>query len=170
MSLQGAEYIRFAHSIGIRYLMGGVWTNLLEMGTMKNQDDIKKLGIAALLHDVRQYPLTHMIEESMREFDEEAEYEESPLKLLTRAILSDGPIGHWPRPRGDSHHHRGTHGEPLFKQLMHSDLDVDRMDCLIRHSCFTEPKHEICDCDQLIRWMTVNDDGILHIVEDGEAA
>ena len=55
----GAEHSRYVHSLGVLYIMGIMTEHLLKQG-MLNEEDVVKLRVAALLHDIGHYPLSHL--------------------------------------------------------------------------------------------------------------
>ena len=55
----GAEHSRYVHSLGVLYIMGLMTEHLLKQ-EMLNKDDVIKLRVAALLHDIGHYPLSHL--------------------------------------------------------------------------------------------------------------
>jgi HD superfamily phosphohydrolase len=61
----------------------------------------------------------------------------------------------------------GTHREPLYNQLMSSDLDVDRMDYLVRDSLHTGVTYGSIDLDRLLETTTVDRDGNIAVKDKG---
>ncbi len=55
----GAEHSRYVHSLGVLYIMGLMTEHLQKQGVL-NEDDVVKLRVAALLHDIGHYPLSHL--------------------------------------------------------------------------------------------------------------
>ena len=55
----GAEHSRYVHSLGVLYIMGLMTEHLLKQ-KMLNENDVVKLRVAALLHDIGHYPLSHL--------------------------------------------------------------------------------------------------------------
>src|SRR5436309_12249137 len=60
----GAEHTRFAHSLGAMFVANEMSQALAEKGYLK-ENDVIKLRLAALLHDIGHYPLSHTSEEVM---------------------------------------------------------------------------------------------------------
>jgi len=54
-----AKHTRFEHSLGVMHIMGRVIDNTCEE---LGKEDIQKLRVAALLHDVGHYPYSHVME------------------------------------------------------------------------------------------------------------
>lgn len=55
----GAEHSRFVHSLGVLYIMGLMTDHLLKQDAI-TEDDAVKMRVAALLHDIGHYPLSHL--------------------------------------------------------------------------------------------------------------
>lgn len=51
-----AEHTRFSHSLGVLFIMGRITVHLREKGILE-EEDIRILRMAALLHDIGHYPL-----------------------------------------------------------------------------------------------------------------
>jgi len=54
-----ADHSRFSHSLGVLYIMG-LMTDYLKQHNNLSDSEIIKLRIAALLHDIGHYPLSHL--------------------------------------------------------------------------------------------------------------
>ncbi len=59
MVYPSAKHTRFEHSLGVMHIMNRVIGNTSEDFS---KEDIQKLRIAALLHDVGHYPYSHVME------------------------------------------------------------------------------------------------------------
>ena len=57
-----AEHSRYVHSLGVLYIMGLMTEHLWKKG-MLTEEDVVKMRVAALLHDIGHYPLSHLGEE-----------------------------------------------------------------------------------------------------------
>ena len=57
----GAEHSRFVHSLGVLYIMGLMTEHLLKQHPdLITEEDVVKMRVAALLHDIGHYPLSHL--------------------------------------------------------------------------------------------------------------
>ncbi len=54
----GAEHSRYVHSLGVLHIMALMTEHLLRLD-MLSEDDVVKMRVAALLHDIGHYPLSH---------------------------------------------------------------------------------------------------------------
>lgn len=65
----GATHTRFAHSIGVLYIAEKIIQRLKKLKRIKiNPIDHQVIRLAALLHDIGHYPLSHTIESSYTEY------------------------------------------------------------------------------------------------------
>lgn len=181
----GAEHTRFAHAIGVMHSMHQMVRALdiavpdSELFDSKSRSEAamlhKSLRVSALLHDIGTFPFSHAIEhayirhgnDSRRPHEHQKELPNSHEHLgsfiikntrfdggLTR-ILEDAGLDVQLISKiikGDSKYH-------IANQLMHSDLDADRMDYLIRDSYFTGIKYGQFDRDYILANLTTFEAG-----------
>ena len=77
-----AEHSRYVHSIGVLYIMS-LMTEQLEKQGMLDPEDVVKMRVAALLHDIGHYPLSHLGEAVYSYcMDREGETEKKPLYYM----------------------------------------------------------------------------------------
>ncbi|MCJ2159110.1 HD domain-containing protein [Leuconostoc mesenteroides] len=166
----GAEHSRFGHSVGVYELAHRI-TERFEQYYSDVWDPKERLLtlVAALLHDIGHGAFSHTFEHLFHT-DHEA---------MTREIIT-----------GDTEIHRvlaqvspdfpnkvasviaKTYENPQVVQLISSQIDVDRMDYLLRDAYFTGTKYGEFDIDRILRTMQPTPDGIafdiagMHAVED----
>lgn len=166
----GAEHSRFGHSVGVYELARRI-TERFEQYYSDVWDPKERLLtlVAALLHDIGHGAFSHTFEHLFHT-DHEA---------MTREIIT-----------GDTEIHRvlaqvspdfpnkvtsviaKTYENPQVVQLISSQIDVDRMDYLLRDAYFTGTKYGEFDIDRILRTMQPTPDGIafdiagMHAVED----
>jgi HD superfamily phosphohydrolases len=61
----------------------------------------------------------------------------------------------------------GRYKEPLYNQLLSSDIDVDRMDYLIRDALHTGVTYGIIDLHRIVSTLVIDGDGNLAILDKG---
>ncbi len=151
---QGAEHSRFAHSLGVLHLARRVLDKLGECYEIKEDDRIAVCA-AALLHDVGHGPFSHVME-SVLGFHHEA--------WTVRAILSeDTHINRVLREHSPELPERvasvieGSFRPAALAQLVSSQLDVDRMDYLLRDSLMTGAKYGIYDLEWIINALAIDE-------------
>ncbi|QYO66396.1 HD domain-containing protein [Leptolyngbya sp. 7M] len=150
---QGAEHTRFTHSLGAFHLATRI---LFKLGVSYSVDpaDAFAVRIAALLHDIGHGPFSHVVEPILN-FHHEA--------FTIAAIISDETeIGALLRefdkslPGRVADIIRGNFRPMALAQLVSSQLDVDRMDYLLRDSLMTGAKYGIFDIEWIIKSLEIN--------------
>ncbi|MEN6443659.1 MAG: HD domain-containing protein [Methanoregula sp.] len=146
----GANHTRFEHSLGTMHL-----ADVASKRFGLSDDDRKLVVASALLHDIGHGPFSHASEPIM----------ESLLHRTHDQIddIIDTRLGSLLRSEGiDSGDVcavvNGTH--PL-SGIIHGDLDVDRMDYLLRDAYYTGAPYGTVDAHRLIRNILRTDDGIV---------
>ncbi len=151
---QGAEHSRFAHSLGVLHLMTRVLDRLGEIYHI-NDEDRAAARAAALLHDIGHGSFSHVME-TVLGFRHEA--------LTVQAVLSDETeVGAILRdfspelPRRVAEIIEGKFQPAYLSHLVSSQLDVDRMDYLLRDSLMTGAKYGIFDLEWIINALAVDE-------------
>ena len=168
-----ATHTRFAHSLGAYHLAGELTSSIQEVqpGLLSNADaELVQLG--ALLHDIGHPPYSHLLEtpEVFATFHSHEhwgrillESEDSEIGKVLKDVLGverkqrlfallDGQLE--------------CNGEPIapfLKEIISSQLDVDRMDYMIRDQANTGAQIGGFDSARVIRALRVNDDGRLYV-------
>ena len=217
----GALQNRFNHSIGVLHYADKMICSLQKNETEKSEKKKFLKGtreiirMAALLHDVGHYPLSHITERVVIK-DAELISPPSENSILSEKLLPNEnksekkfhhPIHelnlrlHKPLGNNFAHHERmsnlviqeteiysilrkrfkkddilkiqeiiaGIH--PSFeKYIIHSELDADKFDYLIRDSHQTGVTYGVFDVDQIIRNLKLSDEGELVVGEKGKRA
>jgi HD superfamily phosphohydrolase len=151
---QGAEHSRFAHSLGALHLMTRVLDRLSEKYPIPTEARAAARA-AALLHDTGHGPFSHVMEKVMNFHHEE---------WTRRAVLSEETeIGrvlaeYSPElPAAVASIIEGTFQPSALAQLVSSQLDVDRMDYLLRDSLMTGAKYGNYDLEWIINAIEVDE-------------
>ena len=151
---QGAEHSRFTHSLGAFHLMTRVLDRLGERYAIKPADRIAA-RTAALLHDVGHGSFSHVMEKVLNFHHE---------RWTVDVILSDSSeIGELLRshssdlPAKVASIIEGTFQPSALAQLVSSQLDVDRMDYLLRDSLMTGAKYGIYDLEWIINALAIDE-------------
>ena len=144
----GANHTRFEHSLGTMFL-----ADVASRRFGLSDDERTLVVAAALLHDIGHGPFSHASEPLMEEFlhcthDEIDEIVEEKAGDLLRASAID--------PDELCAVVRGKH--PL-SGIIHGDLDVDRMDYLLRDAYYTGAPYGSVDAQRLIRHLIRTDAG-----------
>jgi len=161
---QGAEHSRFAHSLGVLHLMTRVLDRLSDRYHIAEEDRAAARA-AALLHDIGHGSFSHVMENVLH-FHHEA--------FTVQAVLSEETeVGQILRSYSAELPERiaaiieGTFQPSALAQLVSSQLDVDRMDYLLRDSLMTGAKYGIYDLEWVINSLAIDEDNDRMIVEAG---
>src|SRR5437016_10834717 len=152
---QGAEHSRFTHSLGALHLMTRILDQLTERHNIDTADRVAARG-AALLHDVGHGPFSHAMENILGVHHEQ---------MTMRTVLSDetelGRLLHsYSRelPPRIASIIEGTFKPAALAQLVSSQLDVDRMDYLLRDSLMTGAKYGLYDLEWIINALQIDEE------------
>ncbi len=152
---QAAEHSRFTHSLGAFHLAGRMIAKL-RLSYRISEDAQTAVRVAALLHDIGHGPFSHVIESILGFHHEE---------FTIEAVLSpDTEIGkllnaYSPTLANDvASIIRGNFKPLALAQLVSSQLDVDRMDYLLRDSLMTGAKYGIYDLEWIIKSIEINEE------------
>jgi HD superfamily phosphohydrolase len=152
---QGAEHSRFTHSLGALHLMTRVLDRLSETHAIDPDDRIAARA-AALLHDVGHGSFSHVMEKVLSFHHEHWTVkvildQQSEIGELLRSHSGD-------LPRKVASIIEGTFQPSALAQLVSSQLDVDRMDYLLRDSLMTGAKYGIYDLEWIINALAIDED------------
>ncbi len=150
----GAEHSRFAHTLGAMHLAGRLYDALAEIPLSPLDRGVNSLmrqqvRVAALLHDCGHAPFSHSAE---ARFAGCIDHEE----MSQRITLSDelAPIferhGLDPKPVATILGGKGKGVARLLGQIISSELDVDKMDYLLRDSLFCGVEYGRFDLDRIL--------------------
>lgn len=179
----GATHTRHAHALGVLHVMHRI---LQAIGlavpdekffstrpTDEKTNFHRMMRLAAMLHDIGTLPFSHTIEIAYIQHYREQQRVKTPKynanheTLGSHLILNTDFEGGLTRilreegidPEALATIISGQSKNLVANQLMHSDVDADRMDYLLRDAYFTGVRLGVYDIDFLIRSMVVHDDG-----------
>ena len=150
---QSAEHSRFTHSLGAFHLAARMIAKL--RGTYEIPPEVQtSVRVAALVHDIGHGPFSHVIESILNFRHEE---------FTIEAVMStDTSVGRLLKkfsselPKNVAAIIRGDFRPRALGQLVSSQLDVDRMDYLLRDSLMTGAKYGIFDLEWIIKSIEIN--------------
>lgn len=155
ISYPGAEHTRFAHSLGVYHLMNRVLKHLADRQIVAiDPEDHAMACCAALLHDIGHGPFSHLFEKltGLRHERWVERIISSPESTIYQLLAGRNPD--WPSRIASII--MGTwDGPPYVKELISSQMDVDRMDYLLRDSRMCGVTYGQFDLDRLIQTITV---------------
>jgi len=152
---QGAEHSRFTHSLGALHLMTRILGQLSDRTNIASEDRAAARA-AALLHDVGHGPFSHAMEKVLGVHHEQVTIlavtsPETALHQILKSYSSEMPA----RVAAIV---EGTFTPSALAQLVSSQLDVDRMDYLLRDSLMTGAKYGLYDLEWIINALQIDED------------
>jgi HD superfamily phosphohydrolase len=153
---QGAEHSRFTHSLGALHLMTRILDQLSDRYQISDRDHAAARA-AALLHDVGHGPFSHAMESVLG-----VRHEQLTMQAVLSAETELGQtLSSYSRelPARVSSIIEGTFKPAALAQLVSSQLDVDRMDYLLRDSLMTGAKYGLYDLEWIINALQIDEDG-----------
>jgi uncharacterized protein len=151
---QAAEHSRFTHSLGAFHLAARMVAKLRVSYKISDENQTA-IRVAALLHDLGHGPFSHVIENILGFHHEQFTIEavlsdETEVGRLLKAFSED-------LPERVASIIRGNFRPRALGQLVSSQLDVDRMDYLLRDSMMTGAKYGIFDLEWIIKSIEINE-------------
>jgi HD superfamily phosphohydrolase len=152
----GAEHSRFSHVLGAMSLAGRVFDALLArtpslLPPVEARLARRRVRAAALLHDIGHAPFSHSAEDR---FEDGIDHEEMTRRLLgsaeIRALFARHGEGVEVEEVIDLLAGRVPPGRRFLAQIVSGELDVDKMDYLLRDSLFCGVRYGVYDLDRLV--------------------
>lgn len=152
---QGAEHSRFTHSLGAFHLMSRVLDRLSEKHRIDKDNRVAACA-AALLHDVGHGSFSHVMEKVLGFHHEKwtVQVVLSPATEICQLLRSYSAE----LPAKVAAIIEGTFQPAALAQLVSSQLDVDRMDYLLRDSLMTGAKYGIYDLEWIINALAIDEE------------
>jgi len=139
----GANHTRFEHSLGVCHLAG-----VLAEGLGLKEEDKARVKAAALLHDVGHGPLSHATEIALLPYLRKGHTDIGD--ILRKGELKEVLDAHGLLPQDIQ---ALVKGEGPLGQVVSSEIDVDRMDYLMRDSHYTGVAYGVIDLPRLLQRM-----------------
>lgn len=152
----GALHTRFHHAMGAMHLMVEAVEVLRSKGVDITHDEAEGVIVAILLHDIGHGPFSHALESSIvhnitHEGISEIFMDRLNLEFKGKLELAIKIF-------------RNKYKKTFLHQLVSSQLDMDRLDYLLRDSFFTGVSEGIVSSDRIVKMLNVVDDQL--VVED----
>lgn len=172
-----ATHNRFSHSLGAYHLARTLCEHLSEVQPgIISEDDAELVSIAALLHDIGHPPFSHLLETDkvFANFHSHEDWgkmmlesEETEIGIAIREVLGDERTSRLFALYSGRDEHGGDAISPFLKEIVSSQLDVDRMDYMIRDQANSGAQIGGFDSARVIRALRVGDDGHLYAKQWG---
>lgn len=149
----GAEHSRFGHVLGTMHLadraLRSIKANSEKSGSEIDDEDVRTARMAALLHDVGHRPFSHALDSL---FEESHEDISKALVLGRFAPMIEGTGSDRVDPKQVANliQRRLDDQKPFLTELISGQLDVDKMDYLLRDSYYAGVKYGMFDLDMLM--------------------
>jgi len=153
MVYPGARHSRFHHALGAMHLMQKVMDTLRKKGVEISDEEKNAAMCAILLHDVGHGPFSHALEKSIME-----KWQHEEISLYLMEALNETFSGQLTLA---IQIFKGEFERTFFKQLVSSQLDMDRLDYLKRDSFFTGVVEGNINPDRIISTLNVKDDQLV---------
>lgn len=149
----GAVHTRFHHALGAMHLTRMALDVLRSKGADITPEEYEGTMAAALLHDVGHGPFSHSLEYAIIGGLHHETMSLALMQYLNRQFKGrlDTAIAIF----------EGRHPKRFLRQLVSSQLDMDRMDYLIRDSYFTGVAEGVVGLDRIIKTLNVRRDEIV---------
>lgn len=141
----GATHTRFLHALGVLHLAQEALTSLAGKGVTISAETWEAVLLAAFLHDIGHGPFSHSLEGQLLPYT----HETIGLQLLE---LLERDLGDLSEVRALW---QGTHPRSFLSELIAGQIDVDRLDYLVRDSFFTGVQEGLVGTERLIYTMAV---------------
>lgn len=155
----GATHTRFHHALGALNLTIQAVETLQRKGVHITDEEKEGVSLAILLHDIGHGPYSHTLEHTLIQ---EVHHEAISLQIMERMNQEfNGKLSI------AIEIFKGTYTQkPFLGQLISGQLDMDRLDYLLRDSFYTGVSEGIVGADRIIHMLNVKD-GNLVVEEKG---
>jgi len=150
MVYPGALHTRFHHALGAMHLMGQAIETLRSKGFNISPEEVRGATLAILLHDIGHGPYSHALESCI--VNDLTHEEISSLFFDRLNHVFDNRLETAIAIFNDQYPVKYLH------QLVSGQLDVDRMDYLMRDSFYTGVSEGVINTDRILKMITVAGD------------
>ena len=149
----GALHTRFHHALGAMHLMANTLEELKAKGNAISDEECEAAIAAILLHDIGHGPFSHALENSLAE---NIHHEELSLMLMQK--MNKQMNG---RLSLAISIFTNQYSKKFLHHLVSSQLDMDRLDYLMRDSFFTGVSEGVISSDRIIKMLQIKNDQLV---------
>ncbi|HEX2969678.1 MAG TPA: HD domain-containing protein [Bacteroidales bacterium] len=149
----GANHTRFQHAIGALHLMCMALETLRSKGIQISYEEEEAASVAILLHDCGHGPFSHALESSIVN-----NLTHEDISLLLMKMLNEEYSG---RLNLAIDIFTGKYNRMFFHELISGQIDMDRLDYLMRDSFFTGVIEGSVGFDRIISMLNVADESLV---------
>ena len=153
MVYPGAQHTRFQHSLGAMHLMMEAIAQLRSKGNEITEEESNAVLATILMHDLGHAPFSHVLEDTLVKG---VSHEEISLMMMER--INKGMNGELDMALEIF---QNRYKKKFLHQLVSSQLDMDRLDYLIRDSFFTGVVEGAVGAARIIKMLNVYDDQLV---------
>ena len=149
----GAQHTRFQHSLGAMHLMSEAIATLRAKDNEITEEEANGVLAAILLHDVGHAPFSHVLENTLTQGISHEDISLLMMQQINKEMggALDVAIQIF----------RNQYPKKFLHQLVSSQLDMDRLDYLIRDSFFTGVVEGAVGSARIIKMLNVQDDELV---------
>ena len=152
----GANHTRFEHSIGVMHLAAKLAENQ-NLSQLLSEKEIQMVRMASLLHDVGHGPFSHVFEHLLVKFLNKT-HEDMTRWIIQKSELRDiiSGVGYDPDEVGKlAVGELRRQGKAFLDQIVHSTVDIDKLDFVVRDTYHTGAEYGYVDIFRLIHMLDV---------------
>jgi len=149
----GAQHTRFNHALGAMHLMRMALDVLRRKKVKISKQEYRAALIAILMHDIGHGPFSHALERAIIQGMHHEEMSLALMHYLNKKMKGKLDLA--------IEIFEGKYERNFLHQLVSSQLDMDRMDYLIRDSFFTGVVEGVIGTDRIIKVLNVFDNQLV---------
>jgi putative nucleotidyltransferase with HDIG domain len=145
----GANHTRFEHSLGVMYLAGKIYRHLCQQLGACSKEELLKLRLAGLLHDIGHLAFSHCLENTLVKANHET---------VGVEIIKNSEIGDILQDLGYSRQEivNLIQGKGKLSQIISSQVDADRLDYLVRDAYHAGTNYGLISINRIISSMKLS--------------
>lgn len=149
----GATHTRFQHALGAVHLMGQAIENIRQKGTLITDEESEAAAAAILLHDIGHGPFSHALEQSIIHGVTHEDLSVMLMNNLNREFNGKLDLA--------LEVFNNNYNKKFLHQLVSGQLDMDRIDYLMRDSFYAGVAEGTIGTERIIKMLNVADDQLV---------